>query len=183
MQRHTYSAVSLLLWSWVSLVCGIPTCPFPGAAFTKPANLAASPTIQTALKNLTAAFETYDQTSSNNPNGTSWSLQVFSAYTDEPVWEHYHTANNLLDKDESGNFTIGPDTIYRLGSLTKVFTMLTFLAEAGDSYLNEPVTKYIPELELLAAKARSNPIMSVDWSSVTIGGLASHMGGLARDCN
>ncbi|KAI1757514.1 beta-lactamase/transpeptidase-like protein [Xylaria castorea] len=181
MQRFTNSVISLLLWSWVSPVFGIPFCPFPGAAFPKPANLAESPAIQAALSSLTAAFETYDQTSSNNPNGTSWSLQIFSASSDEPLWEHYHTANNLLDNDESGNVTIGPDTIYRLGSLTKIFTMLTFLAEAGDSYLNDPVTKYVPELEALAAKALSDPIMSVDWSSVTLGSLASHMAGIIRD--
>ncbi|KAI8954670.1 beta-lactamase/transpeptidase-like protein [Xylaria longipes] len=180
MRRYTNSVASLLL-SWVSLVFGIPPCPFPGAAFPKPTNLAASPTIQAALENLTAAFETYDQTSSNNPNGTSWSLQIFSAYSDDPLWEHYHTANNLLDDDGSGNFTVGPDTIYRLGSLTKIFTMLTFLAEAGDSYLNDPVTKYVPELEILAAKAQSDPVMSVDWSSVTLASLASHMAGITRD--
>ncbi|KAI0487180.1 beta-lactamase/transpeptidase-like protein [Xylaria cf. heliscus] len=181
MPRYTDYVVSLLLWLWGLPVFGIPVCPFQGAAFPKPVNLAASPTIQAALKNLTAAFETYDQTSSINPNGTSWSLQVFSASSDEPLWEHYHTANNLLDNDESGNFTIGPDTIYRLGSLTKIFTMLTFLTEAGDSYLNDPVTKYVPELEILAVKARSDPIMSVDWSSITLSDLASHMAGIVRD--
>ncbi|KAI0194317.1 beta-lactamase/transpeptidase-like protein [Xylaria flabelliformis] len=181
MQRYTKPLVLLLLCLWISLVFGIPFCPFPGAAFPKPVNLAESPTIQAALSKLTTAFETYDQTSSNNPNGTSWSLQIFSASSDDPLWEHYHTANDLLDDNESGNVTVGPDTIYRLGSLTKIFTMLTFLAEAGDSYLNDPVTKYVPELEALAAKAPSDPIMSVDWSSVTLGNLASHMAGISRD--
>ncbi|KAI0401904.1 beta-lactamase/transpeptidase-like protein [Xylaria palmicola] len=152
-----------------------------GAAFPKPTNLAASPTIQAALKNLTAAFETYDQTPSNNPNKTSWSLQIFSASSDEPLWEHYHTAQNLIDNDDTGNTTIGPDTVFRLGSLTKIFTILTFLAEAGDSYFNDPVTKHLPQLELIAGKAQSDPVMNVDWSSVTLGGLASHMAGIIRD--
>ncbi|KAI1738258.1 beta-lactamase/transpeptidase-like protein [Xylaria scruposa] len=181
MQQYTKPVVLLSLWSWGSLVLGIPFCPFPGAAFPKPVNLAESPTVQAALSKLTAAFEIFDQTSSNNPNGTSWSLQIFSASSDEPLWEHYHTANNLLDDDGSGNITVGPDTIYRLGSLTKIFTMLTFLAEAGDSYLNDPVTKHVPELEVLAAKAPSDPIMNVDWSSITLGNLASQMAGIIRD--
>ncbi|KAI1427746.1 beta-lactamase/transpeptidase-like protein [Xylaria sp. FL1777] len=180
MQGYINSVTSLLLWLWASVVFGIPNCPFPGAAFPKPTNLAALPTIQAALSNLTTAFETYDETPSNKPNGTSWSLQVFSASSDEPVWEHYHTAKNLLDQDE-GNFTVGPDTIYRLGSLTKIFTILTFLAEVGDSSWNDPVTDYLPELEILAAKARTDPVMYVDWSSVTIGALASHMAGIMRD--
>ncbi|KAI1292978.1 beta-lactamase/transpeptidase-like protein [Xylaria venustula] len=175
MQRYTKSVIPLLMGLWTSMVLGIPNCPFPGPAFPKPTNLAASPTVQAALSNLTAAFKTYDSTPSKNPNGTSWSLQVFSSSTDAPLWEHYHTANNL------GDFTVGPDTIYRLGSLTKIFTMLTFLAEAGDSRFNDPVTDYIPELQLLAARARTDPVMNVDWSTITLGALASHMAGIMRD--
>ncbi|KAI1130611.1 beta-lactamase/transpeptidase-like protein [Nemania abortiva] len=181
MQRYIKSAVSLVSWLWVSSAVGIPNCPFPGAAFPKPTNLAASPTIQAALKNVTAAFDVYDKDSANNPNTTSWSLQIFSASSDEPLWEHYHTADNLLGEDGSSNITIGPDTIYRLGSLTKIFTILTFLAEAGDAYWNDPVTKYVPELQILAAKAQADPVMYVDWSSVTLGNLASHMAGITRD--
>ncbi|TGJ75602.1 hypothetical protein E0Z10_g10973 [Xylaria hypoxylon] len=179
MLRYIKSAASLVLWLWVSLALSLPNCPFPGAAFPKPTNLAASPTIQAALKSLTATFQTFDTTQSNNPDGTSWSLQVFSASADQPVWEHYHTAKNLLD--QSSSFAVGPDTVYRLGSLTKIFTIMTFIAEAGDTRWNDPITKYIPELQLLAARAQSDPVMNVDWSSVTLGALASHMAGIMRD--
>ncbi|KAI0102500.1 beta-lactamase/transpeptidase-like protein [Nemania sp. FL0031] len=181
MRRYVKYTISLVLWLCASPTSGIPNCPFPGAAFPKPTNLASSPTIQAALKNVTAAFETYDRDPANNPNTTSWSLQIFSASSDEPLWEHYHTAQNLLGEDGSGNVTVGPDTIYRLGSLTKIFTILTFLAEAGDTYWNDPVTKYVPELQVLAARAMADPVMYVDWSSVTLGGLASHMAGITRD--
>ncbi|KAI0412044.1 beta-lactamase/transpeptidase-like protein [Xylaria grammica] len=179
MLRYIRSAAPLVLWLWASLAFGIPNCPFPGAAFPKPTNLAESPTMQAALKNLTAAFKTYDETPSNNPNGTSWSLQVFSASSDKALWEHYHTAKNLLD--QSSDFTVGPDTVYRLGSLTKIFTIMTFIAEAGDTRWNDPITKYVPELQPLAARAQSDLVMNVDWNSVTLGGLASHMAGIMRD--
>jgi hypothetical protein len=74
MQQHIGLAVFIVLGLWASSVFSIPNCPFPGAAFPKPTNLAKSPTVQAALKNLTAAFETYDQTAHNNPNGTSVSI-------------------------------------------------------------------------------------------------------------
>ncbi|KAJ3561950.1 hypothetical protein NPX13_g8749 [Xylaria arbuscula] len=180
MKQYSSFTAFLVSLLWVSIVLGVPNCPFPGAAFPKPTNLAASPTIQAALANLTEAFKTYDETASNNPNGTSWSLQIFSASSEEPLWEHYHTAQNLLDQ-ETANFTVGADTIYRLGSLTKIFTIMTFIAEAGDTRWNDPVTKYIPELEALAAKASEDPVMNVDWSDVTLGALASHMAGIMRD--
>lgn len=183
MHQYAKPVALLALWAWIPLVFGIPNCPFPGAAFPKPTNLATSPTIQAAMEKLTAAFETYDKTPTNNPNGTSWSLQIFSASSNGPIWEHYHTAQNLLDNDETENFTVGPDTIYRLGSLTKIFTILTFIAEAGDSHWNDPVTMYIPELGPLAEKAQSDPVLNVDWNTVTLGNLASHMAGIVRDCN
>ncbi|KAI0007167.1 beta-lactamase/transpeptidase-like protein [Xylariaceae sp. FL0662B] len=162
-------------------VNGIPVCPYPGPAFPKPKNLAASEAVQTALTNLTATFNARAADPSLNPNGTSWSIQVFSAASDDALWEHYHTATTLLSSTTPGVKTVDGDSVYRLGSLTKIFTIMTFLAEAGDTYWNTPVTRWVPELELLADKAQYDPILNVAWDSVTLGDLASHMAGIVRD--
>ncbi|KAI0598421.1 beta-lactamase/transpeptidase-like protein [Biscogniauxia sp. FL1348] len=162
-------------------VHGIPSCPYPGAVFPKPTDLASSDIIQTALTNLTATFNARGTDPANNPNATSWSIQVFSASSDEPIWEHYHTAMNLLSADNPGVKSVDGDTIYRLGSLTKIFTIVTFLAEVGDAYWNTPVTRYVPELDLLAGKAQYDPVMNVAWDEITLGNLASHMAGIVRD--
>ncbi|KAI2627807.1 beta-lactamase/transpeptidase-like protein [Hypoxylon sp. NC1633] len=119
-----------------------------------------------------------------NPNATSWSIQVFSASDtaeDEPVWSHYHTATNLLTADTPGVKSVDGDTVYRMGSVTKIFTILTFLIEAGDTYWNTPVTQWVPELRLLAGKAEADPIMNVAWDQITLQDLASHMAGVVRD--
>ncbi|KAI0886634.1 beta-lactamase/transpeptidase-like protein [Annulohypoxylon maeteangense] len=122
--------------------------------------------------------------SATNPNATSWSIQVFSASDkdeDTPLWSHYHTATNLLTANTPGVKSVNGDTVFRLGSVTKIFTILTFLIEAGDTYWNTPVTQWVPELELLAGKAQYDPIMNVDWDSITLQDLASHMAGIVRD--
>ncbi|OTB06406.1 hypothetical protein M426DRAFT_318815 [Hypoxylon sp. CI-4A] len=119
-----------------------------------------------------------------NPNGTSWSIQVFSASDgddDAPVWSHYHTATELLLADTPGVKSVDGDTVYRLGSVTKIFTILTFLIEAGDTYWNTPVTQWVPELELLSGRAEYDPVMNVNWESITLQDLASHMAGIVRD--
>jgi CubicO group peptidase (beta-lactamase class C family) len=75
--------------------------------------------------------------------------------------------------------------VYRLGSVTNVFTVLAFLAEAGDIDWNQPITKYIPELAKLDDRSDSNDFDSVgetDWDDITIGALASQVSGLGRDC-
>ncbi|KAI1489871.1 beta-lactamase/transpeptidase-like protein [Biscogniauxia mediterranea] len=174
-------SLALIATELIPAVYGIPNCPYPGPVFPKPTNLASSDIIQTALANLTATFDTRATDPANNPNGTSWSMQVFSASSDEPIWEHYHTAMDLLDADNPGVKSVDGDTIYRLGSLTKIFTIMTFLAEVGDAYWNTPVTRYVPELDLLAGKAQYDPIMNVAWDEVTLGNLASHMAGIVRD--
>ncbi|KAI1459690.1 beta-lactamase/transpeptidase-like protein [Annulohypoxylon moriforme] len=181
------SATALLLLAAHAMIApagGIPNCPYPGPAFPKPSSLASSDAIKTAMANLTATFNARGTDSVNNPNGTSWSIQVFSASDtddDTPLWSHYHTATELLTANTPGVKSVNGDTVYRLGSVTKIFTILTFLIEAGDTYWNAPVTQWVPELELLSGKAQYDPIMNVDWDSVTLQDLASHLAGIVRD--
>ncbi|ORY63282.1 beta-lactamase [Pseudomassariella vexata] len=156
-------------------------CPYQGPAFPKPTSLKSSDTIRTALANITQTFISRDSEASTNPNGTSWSIQIFAASDDEPIWEHYHTAPTLRDANTGGVKEVDGDTIYRVGSLTKIFTIATYLKEVGDETWNSPVTKYVPELEALAAQAESDPIMKVDWGDITLGALAAHMAGIVRD--
>ncbi|KAI0835961.1 beta-lactamase/transpeptidase-like protein [Hypoxylon sp. FL0890] len=177
-------AALLLAAQVVFPVAGIPNCPYLGPAFPKPSALASSQAIKTAVANLTATFDSRGMDPATNPNGTSWSIQVFSASDpdeDTPVWSHYHTATDLLTATTPGVKSVDGNTVYRLGSVTKIFTILTFLIEAGDTYWNTPVTQWVPELELLADRAQYDPVMNVDWASITLQDLASHMAGVVRD--
>ncbi|KAI0380509.1 beta-lactamase/transpeptidase-like protein [Hypomontagnella monticulosa] len=185
MRHSLFFPVAVLLAPQVVFsVAGIPNCPYPGPAFPKPKALGSSETIKKAIADLTATFDARGMDPKMNPNGTSWSIQVFSASDpdeDTPVWGHYHTATSLLAADTPGVKSVDGNTVYRLGSVTKIFTILTFLVEAGDIYWNTPVTQWVPELELLAGKAQYDPIMNVDWDSITLQDLASHMAGIVRD--
>ncbi|KAI1869013.1 hypothetical protein JX265_003072 [Neoarthrinium moseri] len=156
----------------------VPNCPFLGPVFPKPTDLASSDTIKQAVEELQSTFEKYDTNPANNPNGTSWSIQVFSASQDQPVWEHYHTAPNVNTSYVS---VVNGDTIYRLGSLTKIFTILTFLVEVGDKDWNTPITEYVPELGQIMKDSKHDPVMDVDWNEITIGALASQTAGIVRD--
>ena len=67
-------------------------------------------------------------------------------------------------------------TIYRVGSISKSFTAVAMvqLAARGGVDLDEPASKYLPELENLAG--RSDTI-----AEVTLRQLASHTAGLIRE--
>ncbi|KAI4591717.1 hypothetical protein KJ359_012637 [Pestalotiopsis sp. 9143b] len=177
--------VPMALAAQVAVVVGeLPNCPYLGPVFPKPTNLASSDTISQAVAGINSAFAGYTSDPANNPNQTSWSVQVFSTSDNDgsPVWENYHTAPNVNTSAPWVSVVDG-NTIYRLGSVTKIFTILTFLVEAGDKHWNAPITDYLPRLSELAKDNEDDfdPITDVDWSEVTLGGLASQMAGIIRD--
>ncbi len=68
------------------------------------------------------------------------------------------------------------DTVYRIGSITKMFTalMLEQLAEDGKVSLSDPVKKYFPEIELVQGRFPDAP-------PITLVQLATHTSGLGRE--
>jgi CubicO group peptidase (beta-lactamase class C family) len=162
---------------------GATNCPLEGPIFPKPQNLSTSATIQAAIKDLTAVFAARDADNSTGGYTNSYSVQVFSTGDtgSTPLFEHYHTAPNLASFNSTGVTQVDADTVYRMGSLTKVFTVYTFLVEAGDIHFNSPITNYVPELAALVNNRSANAIKRVAWEDITIGELASHMAGIASD--
>ncbi|KAL2270730.1 hypothetical protein VTJ83DRAFT_101 [Remersonia thermophila] len=177
-----------------------PNCPPLGPVYPKPARWRDSPTMQTALDNLAATLTWWDANDSPavRANTTSYSIEVFSASAEEPLlFSWHHTAKSLAEAGEAaeerrrrnasdvveGVFAAGPDAVYRLGSLTKVFTVYTWLAQDGDAKWNDPITKYVPELARAVAegKARQDPVGHVNWEEVTVGALAGQTSGAIRD--
>jgi CubicO group peptidase (beta-lactamase class C family) len=68
------------------------------------------------------------------------------------------------------------DTVYRIGSVTKMFTglMLEQLADNGIVRLSDPVKKYFPEIELVQGRFQDAP-------PITLVQLATHTSGLGRE--
>ena len=73
--------------------------------------------------------------------------------------------------------------MFRIGSISKLFTVYTFLLHGGLELWQQPVTDYVPELRQAALESiNSSNLDSVRWEEVTLGSLASHMSGIGRDC-
>ncbi|EFR04388.1 beta-lactamase [Nannizzia gypsea CBS 118893] len=112
---------------------------------------------------------------------TSFSLDIFSVHEEDALFTYHYDAPELPDPKE-GVKKLDSNSIYRLGSISKLLTMQIFLATVGDISFNEPITKYIPELAAFATQhAADDDIDFMDWDSVTIGALASQLGGIPRD--
>lgn len=158
-------------------------CPLYGPIFPKPTKLLSDPAVQYAATLLDGIFPQYiDNANSSGSERFSYSVEVFSATEDLPLYEHHWTATNLPLLNSSGVTRVTGDSVYRIGSITKIFTILTFLATVGDGILNDPVSKHLPEIAELAAQSSGSAIWAPDWDSITVGSLATQTSGLIRDC-
>ncbi|KAK3342051.1 beta-lactamase/transpeptidase-like protein [Lasiosphaeria hispida] len=161
-----------------------PNCPPLGPVYEPPLTFT-SPTLLTAIANLTSTLTArdLDTSASIRAHDTSYSIEVFSTSPSNPlIFSWHHTAPALAQSNATaGVRRTDADTVYRLGSLTKVFTVYTWLVQDGDVRWNDPITKYVPELAAVAERGREDPVGSTPWDEVTVGALASQMSGAIRD--
>jgi len=169
-------------------VMALPNCPIQGQEFPEPRNLAEHPIWKEALANLTAVYDWHDRDEDGATGATnfSYSIQVFSSNPGQDIlFERYHTAPNLPTLNSTGVTEVDSRTVYRLGSITKVYTVLAWLVAAGDSRLNDPVAKYLPEIAAYIEEngdREDDGVYKVDWEDITIGALMGQQSGIQRDC-
>jgi CubicO group peptidase (beta-lactamase class C family) len=108
---------------------------------------------------------------------TTFHIQAFSG-TDK-LFSYGYAPPSAADSLTSG--TLNENTVFRIGSVSKLITVYTLLAEVGMARLNDPITKWVPELAK-SAKHLPDRVQSPHWDEVTVGQLASHMSGIERNC-
>ena len=176
---------ALALWSflspsWAADQPAYQPCPIFRAYYPPPTIDKSSDVMQSFSKNLTVTFDELVRTGKHEiygditPNSTSFSVVLFST-ADDPIFFSYHRTAPAADV--KSNVTM--DTVFPVGSLTQLFTVYAWLAKFGDKEWDSPITKFLPEL--LGPSTTPGKI-TVPWSEVTIGALASHMAGIVRDC-
>ncbi|CBY01877.1 similar to beta-lactamase family protein [Plenodomus lingam JN3] len=174
----------LLALTCLPMAIAAPNCPLMGPEFPPPQRLSQHPIWQNALNNITAVLEYMDNGNIANTDAFSYSIQVFSTNPGKPIlWERHKTAKNL-PTENLGVKKVDGNTVYRLGSVSKVITVLAFLAEVGDSYWNIPVSDVIPELAKYSGQSTLpgfDRLRKTSWDDVTIGSLAAQTSGIERD--
>lgn len=188
--ERTESGVKMRsFWLGAAALASIPlsnakaNCPLYGSQLPRPKNLLWEPGIQYAAYLLDDIFPQYiDNDNNTGSQRFSYSVEVFSGTEDLPLWQHHWTAPNLATLNTTGVRKVDGNSVYRIGSVTKIFTVLAFLASVGDGVMNDPITKYLPELAELAENSIESAIFTPDWESITVGSLATQTSGLIRDC-
>jgi len=152
--------------------CYAQNCPLLGPAYPAATELAAPA--------FAAAKAKFDEAIASDPridrDGVSFAIDIYSTGSKYAgsIHRYFNTA-----KAQNGAVTVGPDTLFRIHSISKVVTVYTMLAKLSYKYWHEPVTKYVPEL---AKSPMRDVVRDVNWSEVTLGSLASQISGISRDC-
>ncbi|KAG5778012.1 hypothetical protein H9Q73_008325 [Fusarium xylarioides] len=144
-----------------------PVLPAPVHPSTHSSVKAAVAVIQARLEEKTAPF-----------NLSSIAVAIKSTSEADYLFEFANTPPKV---DPRGVDKVDSDTVFRLASISKVFPVLALL-KLQKVDLDDSVTKYVPELRALNKQARKqDAVWAVDWDQVTIGALASHIGGIPAD--
>ncbi|KAG7113629.1 Beta-lactamase-like protein like [Verticillium longisporum] len=152
--------IALIALSWLTWVAA--HCPPTGAVLPNP-KISSSDKVASALKK---SLDNVVKARQNDFNITTTSFSVAITTSDDTFFEFHHTA---LLRNDIGVDTVNGDTIYRLGSVTKVFTVLSLLLEEGLN-LDSPVWQFVSKLENVA-----------QYKDTTLRMLASQLAGVNQD--
>lgn len=178
---------ALMLFAVASAATNIynEPCPLYGQNYPAPASLASSSHVEAAAKSvLEQLVKARNATTIYGPldtDTTAFSLDFYSLDDEDPLFNYHYTPDKLASQRTSGVEQVDSDTVYRVGSVSKLWTIYLYLLAAGDDSWNEPITSFIPELLDIAEAQDLDPTSNVDWESITVGALASHLAGVGRD--
>ena len=165
---------------------------FLGPSYSAPVDLSSGQSLVAATwKNVTSTIQAYinsdEQRSTSGVvaeiRSVTFSLGVFSlndpGATDLQV--HY-TAPSIVNAP-NGTHKVNENSISRIASLTKVFTVLAGLLNLKPTDWERPLTDIFPTLAEFAEKnpGEDNPIYLTQWDKVTPSALAAQIAGVTRD--
>lgn len=152
-------------------------CPLLGPVLPAPRSVSGHSLARSTAESLARTINSL----TSSANSTSFSVSLTSIHEDSPLFEIHRTANAL---NTTGIKRVDADSIYRIGSITKLITVFTLLVQDKEFDWTDPVTKYVPELAAFAKRQAnsSDEVSVVQWDEVTIEALASQLAGIGRNC-
>lgn len=172
MFRNAFILAALAAIDTTLLASAVPTedCPNLGPAFVHDFDLKKTKAFKAAEAAFPEVLETLFSSGAISKNTSTFSIDVFSTATNESVYSYHHIAPDNNATLPAGN--VDDESIYRIGSVSKLYTAYAILAAAGIKVLDRPVTDYVPEL------LGGSGLNTIDWDEVTIGALMSQQGGV-----
>lgn len=159
-----------------------------GPIFHPPSELLSFPDVRAVTANLSSSLiqaihQGHSSYGDFAANSSSISITAFSTQDDQnsPFFD-FHFSSPSLNQSAGSTETVTNTSLYRMGSISKAFTVYTLLVNYGWEHWDDSITKYLPELQHAANLEGDTSVAHVDWSKITVGDLASQLSGIGRDC-
>ncbi|KIW32043.1 uncharacterized protein PV07_03618 [Cladophialophora immunda] len=166
------TAILLATFPFISLIGA--TCYSQSPVFLPPTYSKSHPELLEAFRHIGASVSSLFATHPDL-NASSCSIEITSPHS--TLWSAFHTASEK-DPERPGAEQVDGSSVYRIASITKVFTVLGILQQhaAGNLSLDDPVDMYIPALTTSRHQSGTIP-----WEGITLRSLASQLSGIPRD--
>ncbi|ERF76331.1 hypothetical protein EPUS_04189 [Endocarpon pusillum Z07020] len=176
----------------------LPICLTPvladylGPRYPPPADLTSDESLVAASwANLTSTLQAYlsgiDQSAASSNDALSaiqnvtFSLGMFSIHDSAAteILQFHHTSAEVANAPNGTNQVDG-DTIYRIASVSKLFTVYAGLLGLDSTDWDRPLTEFFPQL-METSNNNNNIVGHVQWDLVTPRALAAQIAGVPRD--
>ena len=146
--------------------------------------------VATGWKNLTSTIETYlnnqtaDLTGLPGLKNLTFSLGMFSIYDAAAAGTlQYHYASAEVANSTTGITKVDGNAIYRVASVTKLFTVFAGMLNLDDPAWDRPITDFVPALAEFARNRpwEDDPVNTIQWDQVTLAALGAQIAGGPRD--
>ncbi|KAK1759945.1 beta-lactamase/transpeptidase-like protein [Echria macrotheca] len=166
---------------------------FLGPSFPAPSDLTSDTSlVKAAWQSVTAALAAAglgDNAKSSRPANTSsvlgaaqnitFSIGLFSLHDPDTTSLQFHHTSPEIAASTVGTKKVDNNSIYRVASVTKVFTALAGLLSLTDADWERPLSDIFPILR--SQPSSTDDVLSTRWDKITMRTLAAQLGGVPRD--
>lgn len=165
--------------------------PLLGPTYPPPTDLtSSSSSFLKAWQNLTStldhlvAADTTVEGDFHDLGSYTFSIQAFSLHDTSAVQtlQYHHTGVDVSNTSNVSNSVhqVNANSVYRIGSVSKVFSVYLTLLEIGPQYWDRSIVDFVPGLVSSDNGRSHNPITDTNWTGVTLGALAGQVAGILR---
>lgn len=161
---------------------------FLGPIYPAPIDLTSDKSLVAASwKNFTSTFDTYlkgNQTTASESlsevEKVTFSVGLFSIHDRAAAKLQYHYTSPEIANATQGTTQVDGDSIYRIASVSKLFTVFAGLLELTNDDWNRPLTDVMPGLTDFAngAVGEDEPVYKIQWDKITPSALAAQLAGI-----
>ncbi|KKK12335.1 hypothetical protein ARAM_002138 [Aspergillus rambellii] len=164
---------------------------FLGPVYPAPRDLSSRNSLVAAgWRTLTATLEATLNGSSNKTSpalsglgNMTFSIGMFSTHDSGAETLQFHHTSPEVAHSPVGTNTVDADSIYRVASLTKLFTVLAGLLEMESSDWDRPLSEIFPPLvDFLddELSKKHSPVYDAQWDQITPSALAAQIAGVSH---